>query len=45
MADSDSGRRVLVRTEQLFSSEKAVGTEQKEAIFKGLFRENDEREL
>ena len=29
--DSDSGQRILSRTEQLFSGEKAIGTEQKEA--------------
>ncbi len=34
--DSDSGQRVLSRTEQLFSGEKAVGTEQKEAILEGF---------
>lgn len=34
--DSDSGRRILSRTEQLFSGEKAVGTEQKEAILEGF---------
>ena len=34
--DSDSGRRVLSRIEQLFSGEKAVGTEQKEAILEGF---------
>jgi hypothetical protein len=34
--DPDSGRRVLSRVEQLFSGEKAVGTEQKEAILEGF---------
>ena len=34
--DQDSGQRILLRTEQLFSGEKAVGTEQKEAILEGF---------
>ena len=34
--DSDSGRRILSRTEQLFSGEKAVSSEQKETILEGF---------
>ncbi|MHC4396882.1 MAG: PilW family protein [Planctomycetota bacterium] len=34
--DSDSGRRVLSRVEQLFSGEKSVGLQQKEAILEGF---------
>lgn len=34
--DSDSGRRVLSRVEQLFSGEKAVSSEQKETILEGF---------
>ena len=34
--NSDSGRRVLSRTEQLFSGEKAVAIKQKETILKGF---------
>jgi prepilin-type N-terminal cleavage/methylation domain-containing protein len=34
--DPDSGRRVLSRTEQLFSGEKAVAAEQKETILDGF---------
>jgi len=34
--DSDSGREVLSRTEQLFSGEKAVGLEQKEDVLEGF---------
>jgi len=34
--DSDSGLRVLSRAEQLFSGEKAVAAEQKEAILEGF---------
>ena len=34
--DSDSDRRVLSRTERLFSGEKAVGSEQKETVLEGF---------
>ena len=34
--DSDSGRRILSRTEQLFSGEKAVATVQKKTILDGF---------
>jgi prepilin-type N-terminal cleavage/methylation domain-containing protein len=34
--DSDSGRRVLSRTERLFSGEKAVSPQQKETILEGF---------
>lgn len=36
ITDSDSGRKVLSRTERLFSGEKAIGTEQKEAVLAGF---------
>lgn len=35
-SDSDSGQRVLSRTEQLFSGEKSIGTEQEDAILEGF---------
>lgn len=36
LTDSDTGRKILSRTEQLFSGQKAVGLEQKEIILEGF---------
>ena len=35
-SDSDSGQKILSRAEQLFSGEKAISSEQKEAIMEGF---------